>query len=100
MSEQANNDPVVSQFREKITEVDRALVEAMNKRLRLVEQLWRYKEQHGLSLHDPARESWMLRYLSRANRGPLSAEGLAELYALVLELTKREAGHTAEARAS
>ena len=91
------NDPVVAQFREQITEVDRALVETMNKRLRLVDQLWRYKEQHGLALHDPARESWMLSYLSRANRGPLSADGLAELYALVLELTKRQAAQPVEA---
>ncbi|HZT45665.1 MAG TPA: chorismate mutase [Gaiellaceae bacterium] len=91
------DDPVLNQFREKITEVDRTLVETINKRLRLVEQLWRYKEQHGLSLHDPARESWMLQYLSRANRGPLSSEGLAELYALVLDLTKREAAEPVEA---
>jgi chorismate mutase len=90
-------DPVVEQFREKITEVDRALVDTVNKRLRLVEQLWRYKEKHGLALHDPAREDWMLRYLSRANRGPLSSDGLAELYALVLALTKREAGEPVEA---
>ena len=91
------NDPVVAQLREKITEVDRALVETVNKRLRLVEQLWRYKEQHGLALRDPAREEWMLRYQTRANRGPLSADGLAELYALVLELTRREAALPVEA---
>ncbi len=93
----AANDPVVAQFREKITELDRALIEIVNKRLKLVEQLWRYKEKHGVALHDPAREDWMLRYLSRANRGPLSADGLAELYALVLELTKREAAQPVEA---
>jgi chorismate mutase/prephenate dehydratase len=90
-------DPVVTQMREKITEADLALVQMINKRLKLVEQLWRYKEQRGLELHDPAREEWMLRYLSRANRGPLSTDGLAELYALVLELTKREAAQPAEA---
>jgi len=90
-------DPVVAQMREKITETDLALVQTVNKRLRMVEQLWRYKEQRGLELHDHAREERMLRYLSRANRGPLSTEGLAELYTLVLELTKREAAQPAEA---
>jgi chorismate mutase len=90
-------DPVVEQMREKITEIDLALVQAVNKRLRLVEQLWLYKEQRGLGLHDPAREEWMLRYLSRANRGPLSADGLAELYTLLLDLTKRETALPAEA---
>jgi len=91
------NDLVLAQLREQITELDRAMIEIVNKRLRLVERLWRYKEKHGLALHDPAREDWMLRYLSRANRGPLSSEGLAELYALVLDLTKREAGQPVKA---
>jgi hypothetical protein len=32
----------------------------------------------------------MLSYLTRANRGPLSAAGLHELFAELLDLTKRE----------
>jgi hypothetical protein len=32
----------------------------------------------------------MLQYLSRANRGPLSGEGLRELFEELLDLTKRE----------
>ena len=34
----------------------------------------------------------MVSYLLRANRGPLSDEGLRELYVEVLDLTKREVG--------
>ena len=83
-------DPVVEQLREQITSTDRALFEAINKRLRLVAQLRRYKERHELPFLDPAREEWMLRYLTRANRGPLSADGVAEIYALVLDISKRE----------
>ncbi len=90
-------DPVVSQLREQLTSADRSLVEAINKRLNLVQQLWRYKEQHGLPFLDPDREQWMLQYLARANRGPLSAEGLAEIYAQILDLTKRETARAAEA---
>jgi len=88
-------DPVVSQFREQITNADRSLVDAINKRLKLVQQLRGYKERHGLPFLDPAREQWMLRDLTRANRGPLSAAGLAELYAQVLDLTKRETAEEA-----
>jgi chorismate mutase len=90
-------DPVVEQLREQITTTDRALFEAINKRLKLVAQLRRYKERHELPFLDPAREAWMLRYLTRANRGPLSAEGLAEIYALILDVSKREtSGEAAE----
>ena len=49
-----------------------------------------YKESRGLGFLDPEREEWMLQYLSRANRGPLSAEGLQELFGMILDLSKRE----------
>ena len=84
------SDPRIRQLREQISDNDRALVEAMNVRLRLVGQLKRYKESRGLGFVDPEREEWMLSYLTRANRGPLSSEGLAELFATILDLTKRE----------
>jgi hypothetical protein len=32
----------------------------------------------------------MLRDLARANRGPLSQDGLEEIYTAILDLTKRE----------
>jgi chorismate mutase/prephenate dehydratase len=87
MSEQ---DPFIRQLREQISDNDRALVEGINKRLKLVAQLKSYKESRGLSFVDPEREEWMLQYLARANRGPLSAEGLRELFDEILALTKRE----------
>jgi chorismate mutase len=83
-------DPVLAQFREQITDNDRAIVEAINKRLKLVAQIKRYKEAREMPFLDTAREEWMLRYLSRANRGPLSEDGLRELYSEILDLTKRE----------
>jgi chorismate mutase len=66
------------------------LVETMNARLELVARLKAYKASRGLDFVDPEREEWLLQYLSRANRGPLSAEGLRELFTEVLDLTKRE----------
>ena len=67
----------------------------MNARLRLVARLKAYKESRGLEFVDLEREEWMLNYLTRANRGPLSAEGLQEIFAEVLDLTKREVGRSA-----
>jgi chorismate mutase len=83
-------DPLIRQLREQISDNDRAIVEAINKRLTLVAQIKRYKESRGLSFVDPDREEWMLQYLSRANRGPLSADGLKEIFDDLLDLTKRE----------
>ena len=85
-----DDDPLIRRLREQVSDNDRALIEAMNRRLELVAQMWSYKRSHGLEVLDPEREEWMLRYLSRANRGPLSQQGLEELFGKVLELTKEE----------
>jgi chorismate mutase len=85
-----NDDPLIGELREQIADLDRSIVEAVNARLRLVTELKRHKESRGLDFHDPEREQWLLQYLQRANGGPLSDDGLRELFAAVLGLTKRE----------
>jgi chorismate mutase len=84
------DDPGVRQLREQISDNDRAIVEAINRRLELVAQLKQIKDARGMGFLDPEREAWMERYLLRANRGPLSKEGLRAIYAELLDLTKRE----------
>jgi chorismate mutase len=85
-----SQDPIIRQLREQVSDNDRALVEAINVRLRLVEKLKDYKESRGIDFVDPDREEWMLRDMGRANRGPLSQQGLEEIYTAILALTKRE----------
>lgn len=85
-----NDDPLIRQIREQISDTDRSIIEAFNSRLKLVARLKSYKESRGIAFVDPDREEWMLSYLTRANRGPLSAAGLHELFAELLDLTKRE----------
>lgn len=89
-------DPVVKHYREQISDNDLKILEAINRRIKLVKSLKDYKESHGLSFYDPAQEDWVVTYLSRANRGPLSNEGLREIYSLVLQVAKREAAALGE----
>jgi chorismate mutase len=85
-----NDDPLIRQLRQQISDTDRAIVDSLNARLRLVARLKSYKESRGIGFLDPEREEWMLQYLLRANRGPLSSAGLQELFEEILDLTKRE----------
>lgn len=86
----AVDDPHVARVRREISDLDAKLVDLVNKRLRLVAQLKRYKDEHGIGFVDLAREEWMLQYLQRGNRGPLSSAGLAHLYHELLSLMKHE----------
>jgi chorismate mutase len=92
-------DPVIKRFREQISDNDRALVEAINSRLRLVTRLKTYKESAGIDFVDPEREQWILQDLARANRGPLSPDGLREIYGEIFALTKREVARAEETEA-
>ena len=86
-----DDDPIRA-LRAELAALDERIVEAFNRRLELVLELRRVKEEHGLDFLDPAREEWLRAHLADANRGPLSREGLHELVTELLDLTKREVG--------
>jgi chorismate mutase / prephenate dehydratase len=84
------HDPVVRDLRERITEVDQAILEAANARLELVRELREHKIAQGWDFVDPGREERLLDALARANPGPLSEEAVRQLFIDLLALTKRE----------
>jgi chorismate mutase len=92
----ANTDPVIKNYREQISDNDLKILEALNRRVKLVKSLKDYKDAQGLSFFDAAQEDWVVTYLCRANRGPLSNEGLREIYTLILQVAKREAAALGE----
>ena len=69
---------------------DRAHLDLVNRRLDLVREIKQRKAELGVEFVDPDREAWLLDHLREANNGRLSDEGLRELLATVLDLTKRE----------
>ena len=93
-------DPTVQRLREEITELDRSILDAVNGRLELVAALRRHKQEVGLPFLDPDRERELLDDLATANRGPLSDEGLRELFSELLDLTKREVAGDGDAAAA
>lgn len=83
-------DPTVRRLRDEISGLDRTIVDAVNARLELVARLKRHKESLGIAFLDADRERQLVEDLARANSGPLSPEGLRQLYDCLLDLTKRE----------
>lgn len=83
-------DPTVRALREEIAAIDRAILADVNARLQLVERIRDYKAQNGIPFVDPDRERQLIEALTAANGGPLSPEGVRELYTFLLDLSKRE----------
>jgi chorismate mutase len=85
-------DPVVRDLRGRITDADRAILAAVNERIELVRELREHKLAQGWDFLDAGREERLLAALAAENAGPLSDEGLRELFTDLLALTKRELG--------
>jgi chorismate mutase len=84
------SDDPIRRLREQIAERDRSVLEAVNARLRLVAELKRHKEIERIDFVDPDQEERLLQALEQANAGPLSRDGVRQLFGEILALTKRE----------
>ena len=93
-------DPTVQRLRAEISELDRAILDAVNGRIELVAALRQHKQEVGLPFVDPDRERQLLEDLASANHGPLSEQGVHELFGGLLDLTKREVAGDGDAAAA
>ena len=84
-------DPIVDELRARISAADADIVAALNRRAAAVAELHAHKRGRGYDVFDPAREEQVVTAVLRANAGPISDEGLRELYGVILPLCTREA---------
>jgi prephenate dehydrogenase len=77
-------------LRGEISELDRRLLELLNRRLELVAAVRDHKDEAGERWIDPEREAELLQALVAANAGPLSERGVRSIFSAVLDVLKEE----------
>jgi prephenate dehydrogenase len=77
-------------LRNEISELDRRLLELLNRRLELVAAVREYKDSAGERWIDPEREAELLHALVATNPGPLSERGVTAIFSAVLDVLKQE----------
>lgn len=70
----------IEDHRRQIDILDRQIVELLNKRAECARQIGALKDASGSPAYAPAREEEVLSKVLEANRGPLDANGLTEIY--------------------
>jgi prephenate dehydrogenase len=80
----------LEELRDEISELDRQLLELLNRRLELVAAVRDYKDSAGERWIDPEREAELLQALVAANPGPLSDRGVTSIFSAVLDVLKQE----------
>jgi chorismate mutase len=91
-----SEDPVVLAAREQIGAVDAEILGAVNRRVSLVTELHAHKRARGYPMVDPDRERRLIASLAESNPGPLSRQGLEQLYRVLLEICTAEAAGLGE----
>ncbi|HZT86187.1 MAG TPA: prephenate dehydrogenase/arogenate dehydrogenase family protein [Gaiellaceae bacterium] len=77
-------------LRDEISQLDRRLLELLNRRLELVAAVRDYKDAAGERWIDPERESGLLQGLVQANTGPLTERGVRSIFGAILDVLKQE----------
>jgi chorismate mutase/prephenate dehydratase len=70
----------LAECRRRIDEIDRQLVELLNERARVSQQVGRLKAANGSAVFAPAREAEVLEQVQRANSGPLPNAALRSIW--------------------
>ena len=87
-------------LRGEISELDRRLLELLNRRLELVAAVRDYKDAAGERWIDPEREAELLQTLVAANPGPLTERGVGSIFSAILDVLKQEVAAERRAPAS
>jgi chorismate mutase len=78
-------EKTVDDWRRKIDEIDKKLVELLNERSRCVVEIGRIKQASGEALYQPDREKQVLDGVARANPGPLPDAAIRRLFERILD---------------
>jgi chorismate mutase len=72
-------------WRRRIDELDRKLVELLNDRSRCALEIGRLKQEANLPLYQPDREKEVLQNAERNNAGPLSDAAIRRLFERIID---------------
>lgn len=79
----------IEDWRRKIDDIDRQLVQLLNERSKCAIEIGRIKHDLNLRVYDPEREREILRRIKETNDGPLDDEGLQRLFERVIDECRR-----------
>ncbi len=71
--------------RKRIDELDLRILELLNQRTKIVEEIGKIKEQLGMAIYEPKREDDVFRNVLTANGGPLPPEAVKRLFERIID---------------
>jgi chorismate mutase-like protein len=69
----------------RIDALDLKLLELLNRRTQIVEEIGRVKQELGLPIYEPRREDDVYRNVVKHNQGPLSEDALRRIFERIID---------------
>jgi chorismate mutase len=74
----------VRELRERVDEVDKELIRALNERASIVQEIMAIKAGAGAPVYDPKREEEILQRVVEMNTGPIYDSSMRDIFELIL----------------
>jgi len=78
----------IADWRIKIDELDRRLVELLNERAQAAHEIGKLKRNTSMPIYEPEREKTIFANVQRANRGPLPESELRQVYERIIDVMR------------
>jgi chorismate mutase len=78
----------IGEWRKKIDELDRHLVELLNARAMAAHEIGKLKRNTSMPIYEPEREKKIFENIFRANRGPLPNSELRQVYERIIDVMR------------
>ena len=75
----------LDEFRVLIDDVDRRIVELLNERTRVVEDIGRVKREAKLPIYEPKREEQVYANIAQSNLGPLDHAAIRRIFERIID---------------
>jgi len=79
----------ISDWRKKIDELDRKLVDLLNQRAQAAHEIGRLKRDAGMPIYEPDREQAVFDNVRHVNRGPLPPHDLLNIYERIMDIMRQ-----------
>lgn len=78
----------IADWRHKIDELDRRLVELLNERAQAAHEIGKLKRNTSMPIYEPQREKTIFENVQRANRGPLPESELRQVFERIIDVMR------------
>ncbi|MFZ0814166.1 MAG: chorismate mutase [Candidatus Sulfotelmatobacter sp.] len=78
----------IADWRKKIDELDRRLVELLSERARAAVEIGRLKRNTNLPIYEPDRERIVFEHVQKTNQGPLPGRDLVRIFERIIDVMR------------